>query len=71
MKHDKHTQGRRLIALLKRRQYTCRELNMAGISDCWWKRVAECLKPHEKLDARKGPDRLNRYRVVTATKWTA
>ena len=67
----KASQGRRLIALLKKRKYSSMELQMTGISDCWWKRVAECLQPHESLDSKKAGDGLLRYRVVSATKWTA
>jgi hypothetical protein len=67
----KATQGRRLISLLKRRRYSSMELQMTGISVCWWKRVDECLHPHEKLDGKKAGDGLLRYRVVSATKWTA
>lgn len=64
-------QGRRLIALLKRRRWTSMELSQKGISTCWWKRVDECLKPNESLIAVKGSDGLNRYWVVSATGWTA
>lgn len=67
----KQTQGRRLIALLKRRQYTCLELQMTGISTAWWKRVAETLKPHEVLNKRRGADGRLRYSVTAATRWTA
>lgn len=67
----KVTQGRRLIALLKRRSMTTRELLSTGISVCPWKRVAECLHPHEQLV--RSADKAGRtlYRVVAATKWTA
>ena len=67
----KQTQGRRLIALLKRRTYTSMELLQTGISVCWWRRVAECLAPHETLYSVKGRDGLLRYRVVSATKCAA
>ena len=67
----KQTQGRRLISLLKRRNYTSLELLMTGISVCWWKRVAECLAEHETLHSVKGLDGLLRYRVIGATGWTA
>ena len=71
MRQQKQTQGRRLIALLKRRYYSSMQLHHTGISVCWWKRVAECLADHEVLHSVKGRDGLLRYRVVTATKWTA
>jgi hypothetical protein len=64
-------QGRRLIALLKRRSYSSMELLQTGVSVCWWKRVAECLEPHETLYSVKGVDGLLRYKVASATKWTA
>jgi hypothetical protein len=67
----KSTQGRRLIALLKRRMYSCMELQQTGISTCWWKRVDECLADHEFLCKISGKDGLLRYRVSAATKWTA
>ena len=67
----KTSQGRRLIALLKRRTYSCMELQQTGISTCWWKRVAETLAEHELLVSAKGRDGLLRYRVVSATRWTA
>ena len=69
----KQSQGQRLVALLKRRAYTCMQLQMLGISTAWWKRVAETLKhmPDHHLYSVKGRDGLMRYRVVGPTKWTA
>ena len=69
----KRTQGQRLVALLTRRAYTGMQLQMLGISQCWWKRCAETLKhmPDHQLDSVKGRDGLLRYRVVAPTKWTA
>ena len=67
----KQSQGRRLIALLKRRSYTSMQLLQTGISVCWWKRVSETLADHETLFSVKGRDGLLRYRVVAATGWTA
>lgn len=43
------TQGRRLIALLKKRGMTTMQLQQAWISTCPWKRVVEQLKPNEQL----------------------
>jgi hypothetical protein len=63
MKTEKQTQGRRLIALLKRRRYTGLELNLLAISVSWWRRVDECLQPGEVLLKAKGRDGLLRYRV--------
>ena len=68
---DKRSQGRRLISLLKQRYHSGLELQMTGISLCWWKRVDECLAPFEALKKVKGSDGRLRYRVVAATKWTA
>ena len=69
----KQTQGRQLVALLKRCSYTCLQLQMTGISTAWWKRVAETLKhmPGHELYSVKGRDVLLRYRVIAPTKWTA
>ena len=70
----KRTQGRRLIAALKRRAMTYGDMLGMGISTCPHKRVAESLREGELLA--KGYTyvngrRLLRWRVVTATKWTA
>ena len=67
----KQSQGRRLIAILKRRSHSSMELLQTGISTCWWKRVSETLAEHEVLVSAKGRDGLLRYRVVAATRWTA
>jgi hypothetical protein len=71
----KTTQGRRLIAALKRKSMTSMQLQMLGISTCWWKRVQESLDSNEQLVLGKlylGDGKyVNTYRVVTATKWTA
>ena len=45
----KTTQGRALIAALKRRPMTYMELLALGLSVCPWKRVSESLRPDEKL----------------------
>jgi hypothetical protein len=47
----KQTQGRRLIDMLKLRPMTSMELQMTGVSVCWWKRVAESLRDDETLIA--------------------
>lgn len=65
-----NTQGRRLIALLKRRAMTYLEMNLLGISISPHKRVLECLKPHETLVKGKRGEWTTR-RVVSATRWTA
>lgn len=45
----KQTQGRRLIAHLKRRAMTSMQIQMLGISTCWWKRVAESSRRGTRL----------------------
>jgi hypothetical protein len=47
----KQTQGRRLIDMLKLRPMSSMELQMTGVSVCWWKRVAESLRADEALIA--------------------
>lgn len=60
----KPQQGRRLIALLKRRPMTYAQMLQASESRCPWKRVAECLKPHEKLVKGRSPHGWTTWRVV-------
>ena len=43
------TQGRRLIALLKRRRMTYMDMLMTQISVSPWKRIRESLKPGEQV----------------------
>lgn len=66
-----NSQGRQLIALLKRKPHTYLEMLGYGISTSPWKRVVECLLPTESV--LKGVNRqgLVTWRVVAATKWTA
>jgi hypothetical protein len=56
-------QGRRLIALLKRRGMTTLELVQTGISVCPWKRINECLKAGERLTKARNAKGLLVYRV--------
>ena len=65
------TQGRRIIAALKRRAMTYGEMQRLGISTSPQKRVAECLRDDEQLLKGNGTDGLVRWRVVAATPWTA
>lgn len=65
------TQGRRLIALLKRRGMTYREMLMASGSCSPWRRVAESLKPTEVIQKATNAQGWTVWRVVSATKWTA
>lgn len=59
----KATQGRRLIALLKRRSYSNLELMMTGISTSHHRRIAESLNDDETLVKTKDRRGLLRYRV--------
>ena len=69
------TQGRELISLLKRRQYTYMEMLMLGISVSPWKRVVEALKDDEAVSKGKkwigGKEYATTWRVVKATRYTA
>lgn len=64
-------QGRRLIALLKRRPMTYMQMLATGISTSPWKRVKECLAPHEFVARSLNKDGLVMWSVVSATNWTA
>lgn len=64
------SQGRRLIAHLKRKPHTYLEMLRYGISVCPWKRVKESLQAGEQLVTGRRGD-LKTWRVVKATKWTA
>ena len=64
------TQGRRLIAALKRRAHTYREMLQACESCAPWKRIEESLQPHEQVVKGKRGD-LVTWRVIAATRWTA
>lgn len=70
------TQGRQLIAHLKRKPHTYAEMMqvMRWESSSPWKRAVEALKPDEQIV--KGLRLVNNrylvtWRVVKATKWTA
>lgn len=64
------SQGRQLIALLKRRAMTYLEMQALCISTSPQKRVTECLLPSEQVV--KGKRRgLVTWRVVSATRWSA
>jgi hypothetical protein len=66
----KNTQGRRLIAILKRRPHTYLEMQRLGISTSPQKRVMECLADHEQVVKAKR-EGLTTWRVIAATRWTA
>lgn len=64
------TQGRTLIAALKRKAMTYGEMQRLGISTSPQKRVVESLRPDEQIV--KGERRgLVTWRVIKATRWTA
>lgn len=69
------TQGRQLISLLKRRQYTYMEMLLLGISTCPHKRIMESLKDDEAVSKGKkwlgGKEYATTWRVVKATRYTA
>jgi len=60
------TQGRQLISLLKRRGMTTMDLLQTRISVSPWKRIAEGLRPGERLHKTKNKRGLTVYRVVNA-----
>lgn len=65
------TQGRLLIAALKRRPHTYMDMLMHGVSCSPWKRVSESLRHGEALVKGKNARGLTTWRVVAATRWTA
>jgi hypothetical protein len=67
----KATQGRRLIAALKRKPHTYLEMQMLGVSTSPQKRVMESLHFGEYVHKRINKRGLVTWRVLTATKWTA
>ena len=67
----KTTQGRAIIAILKRRAMTYGDMQALGISTSPQKRVAETLLPTEQLIKAKNGAGLVTWRVVSATRWTA
>ncbi len=68
----KQTQGRKLIAMLKRKPMTYGDMQATGISTSPQKRVMEALDlQREQLIKSTGGDGLIRWRVVAATRWTA
>jgi hypothetical protein len=67
----KTTQGRRIIAALKRRALTYGEMQRLGVSTSPQKRVVEQLREDEQVVKSRGADGLVRWRVIAATKLTA
>lgn len=59
----KQTQGRRLIAMLKRRGMTTMDMLRTEISVSPWRRITESLKEDERLVKAKNKRGLNVYRV--------
>jgi hypothetical protein len=69
------SQGRQLIAQLKRGSFTYMEMLMLGISTCPHKRISESLKADEAISKGKrwmgGKEYATTWRVVKATRYTA
>ena len=65
------TQGRQVIAALKRKPHTYRDMLALGCGLSPWKRAMECLKDHEEIIRTTGKDGLVRWRAIAATRWTA
>lgn len=63
----KTTQGRWLIAQLKRKPHTYLDLLLYRVSVCPWKRVAETLLPDEQIVKGKRGD-LVTWRVTSTQK---
>lgn len=59
-------QGRRLIALLKRKRMTYRQMLDTNISNSPWKRVKECLAFGEVVHVSEGANGLVTWQVVKA-----
>lgn len=64
-KTDHTTQGRRVIAVLKRRPLTYMGMIALGISTSPWRRVTESLRTGEKVVKSKNSRDLTTWRVVT------
>jgi hypothetical protein len=71
----KLSQGRRLIAHLRRKPHTYLEMQSLGISTSPQKRVVEALRENEQIVKGKrhmgGSRYLTTWRVIAATNWTA
>ena len=72
MRNRYATQGRLVIAELKRKPMTYRQMLNLGCGNSPWRRVTECLDDsREQLVKVTGADGLVRWRVISATSWTA
>ena len=65
------TQGRLLIAALKRKPHTYMDMLSHGVSTSPWKRIEESLRADECVKKGKTRAGLVTWKVVTATRWTA
>ena len=65
------TQGRLVIAALKRQPLTYAGMLALKVGNSPWKRAVECLKPTEQIVKRKRADGFITWRVISATRWTA
>ena len=69
MKRNRYaTQGRVLIAALRRRAHTYRDMLAHGVSMSPWKRIAECLGADERLVKGTNRQGLTTWRVVKAAR---
>jgi hypothetical protein len=64
MNRNGSTQGRRLIAALKKRPHTYLEMQLLMVSTCPWKRVQECLGWKEMLVKSKDAKGRTTWRVL-------
>ena len=66
MKRNRYaTQGRLVIAALKQKPHTYRQMLMLGVGNSPWKRCMECLdEERETLLRVPGADGLIRWRVI-------
>lgn len=65
------TQGRLLIAALKRKPHTYMQMLAHGVSVCPWKRIEESLRGGEEVKKGKTRDGLVTWRVIQPTRWSA
>lgn len=66
MNRNGSTQGRRLIAALKRKPHTYLGMNLLMESTCPWKRIKECLLPGENLVKSKDLEGRTTWRVLAS-----
>ena len=60
----KHTQGRAVIAVLKQRPLTYRQMLNLGEGNSPWRRARECLHADEQIIKGKHPSGVVTWRVI-------